>query len=77
MIGRSVVSLHPYEALLEGHDPIDHFTMGSLWRLRTVISYLPLSICLSILSILVNPHLGFTFRLYADLVCSRADEEGV
>jgi hypothetical protein len=38
-IGRPVVSLHSYEALPEGHDPSDRFTMGSLWCLRTVISY--------------------------------------
>jgi hypothetical protein len=33
-----------YEPLPQGHDPRDHFTMGSLWCLRTVISYLSLSI---------------------------------
>jgi hypothetical protein len=76
-IGHLVISLHLYEALPKGHDPSDHFTMGSLWCLRTVISYLSLSIFLSILSSLVNSHLGFTFRLYAGLVSSRADEEGI
>jgi hypothetical protein len=75
-IGRPVVSLHLYEALLEGQNPSVHFTMGSLWCLWMIISYLSLSICLSILSSLFNPHFGFTFRLYAGLVRSRADEEG-
>jgi hypothetical protein len=65
------------EPLPEGHDPRDCFTMGSLWCLRKVISYLSLSICLSISSSLFNPHLGFTFGLYADLVRPQSDEEGV
>jgi hypothetical protein len=76
-IGQPVVPLYAYEPLPEGHDLRDRFTMGSLWCLRTVISYLSLSIYLSILSCLVNPHLGFTFGLYADLVLPRPDEEGV
>jgi hypothetical protein len=76
-IGRPVVSLHSYEALPEGHDPRDRFTMGSLWCLRTVIYYFSLLICLSILSSLFNLHLGFTFCLYEGLVCSRADKDGV
>jgi hypothetical protein len=67
-IGRPVVPLYTYEPLLEGHDPHDHFTMDSLWCLRKVISYLSLSICLSISSSLSNRHLWFTFGLYADLV---------
>jgi hypothetical protein len=62
------------EPLPEGHDPRDCFTMGSLWCLRKVISYLSLSICLSISSSLFNPHLGFTFGLYADLVRPQSDE---
>jgi hypothetical protein len=41
-IGQPVISLQPYEDLPEGHDPADRFTMGSLWCLRTVISYLSL-----------------------------------
>jgi hypothetical protein len=61
----------------EGHDPRDHFTMGSVGCLRKVISYLSLSICLSISSSLFNRHLWFTFGLYADLVRPRPDEEGV
>jgi hypothetical protein len=36
-IGRPLVFLHPYEPLLEGHDPGDRFTMGSLWCLWMVI----------------------------------------
>jgi hypothetical protein len=51
--------------------------MGSLWCLQKVISYLSLSICLSISSSLFNRHLWFTFGLYADLVCPQLDEEGV
>jgi hypothetical protein len=77
VFGRPVVPVNAYEPLPEGHDPRDCFTMGSLWRLRKVISCLSLSICLSILSSLFNPHLGFTFGLYANLVCPRPDEGGV
>jgi hypothetical protein len=53
-IGRPVVPLYAYEPLPEGHDPRDRFTMGSLLCLRKVISYLSLSICLSISSSLFN-----------------------
>jgi hypothetical protein len=76
-IGRPFVPLYAYESLPKGHDPLDRFTMGSLWCLRTVISYLSLSICLSILSSWFNPHLGFTFGLYGDLIRPQLDEEGV
>jgi hypothetical protein len=76
VIGRPVVPLYSYELLPEGHDPRDRFTMGSLWCLRKVISYLFLSICLSISFSLLNRHFGFTFGLYADLVRPRLDEEG-
>jgi hypothetical protein len=51
--------------------------MGSLWCLWKVITYLSLSICLSILSSLFNRHLWFTFGLYTDLVRPRPHEEGV
>jgi hypothetical protein len=44
VIGQPVVPLYAYEPLLEGHDPRDHFPMGSLWGLWKVISYLSLSI---------------------------------
>jgi hypothetical protein len=67
-IGHPIVPLYAYEPLPEGHDPRDRFTMGSLWCLQKVISYLSLSNCLSILSSFFNRHLGFTFGLYADLV---------
>jgi hypothetical protein len=67
-IGRPVVPLYAYEPLPEGHDPRDRFTMGSLWCLRKILSYLSLSICLSISSSLFTRHLWFTFGLYADLV---------
>jgi hypothetical protein len=77
VIGQPVVPLYAYEPLPEGHDPRDRFTMGSLWCIRTVISYLSLSICLSILSSLFNPYLGFTFGFYACLVRTRPDEEGI
>jgi hypothetical protein len=77
VIGRQVVPLYAYEPLPKGHDPRARFTMGSLWCLRKVISYLSLSICLSISSSLFNRHLGFTFGLYADLVRPQLDEEGV
>jgi hypothetical protein len=70
-IGRPIVPLYAHEPLPEGHDPRDCFTMGSLWCLRKVISYLSLSICLSISSSLFNRHLWFTFGLYADLVRPR------
>jgi hypothetical protein len=70
-IGRPVVPLYMYEPLPEGHDPRDRFTMGSLWCLHDVISYLTLLVCLSILSSLSNQHLGFTFGLYAYLVRPR------
>jgi hypothetical protein len=76
-ISQPVVSLYAYEPLPEGHDPRDSFTMGSFWCLRKVITYLSLSICLSISSSLFNRHLWFTFGLYADLVRPRLDEEGV
>jgi hypothetical protein len=76
-IGRLVVTLYAFEPLPEGHDPRDRFTMGSLWCLRNIISYLSLSICLFISSSLFNRHLWFTFGLYADLVCPRPNEEGV
>jgi hypothetical protein len=56
-IGRLVVPLYACEPLPEGHDPCDRFTMGSLWCLQKVISYLSLSICLSISSSLLNRHL--------------------
>jgi hypothetical protein len=56
-IGRSVAPFYTYEPLPEGHDMRDRFTMGSLWCLRKVISYLLLSICLSISSSLLNRHL--------------------
>jgi hypothetical protein len=35
--------------------------MGLVWCHRMVISYISLSICLSILSSLFNPHLGLSF----------------
>jgi hypothetical protein len=76
-IGRPVVPLYVYKPLPEGHDPRDCFTMGSLWCLRKVITYLSLSICVSISSSLFNRHLWFTFGLYADIVRPRLDEEGV
>jgi hypothetical protein len=76
VIGQPVVPLYAYESLPEGHDPRDRFTIGSLWCLWKVISYLSLSICLSISSSLFNRHLWFTFGLYADLVRPRPDEEG-
>jgi hypothetical protein len=53
-IGQLVVALYAYEPLPEGHDPHNRFTMGSLWCLRKVISYLSLSIFFSISSILLN-----------------------
>jgi hypothetical protein len=71
------VPLYAYEPLPESHDPRDRFTMGSLWCLRKVITYLSLSICLSISSSLFNRHLWFIFGLYADLVHPRPDEEGI
>jgi hypothetical protein len=40
VIGWPVVALYAYDPLPEGHDPRDHFTMGSLWCLRKVITYL-------------------------------------
>jgi hypothetical protein len=63
IISRPVVSLQPYEALPEGLNPADRFTMDSLWCLRMVISYLSLSICLSIL------FAKFTFRVHISFVC--------
>jgi hypothetical protein len=79
VIGRLVIPLYAYEPLPKGHDPRDRFTMGSLWCLQKVISYLSLSISiyLSISSSLFNRSLGFTFGLYADLIRPRSDEEGV
>jgi hypothetical protein len=76
-IGQPIVPLYAYEPLTKGHDQCDRFTMGSLWCRRTVISYISLSIYLSILSSLFNPYLGFTFGLYVGLVRPRPDEEGV
>jgi hypothetical protein len=67
-IGWPVVPLYEYEPLPEGHDPRDRFTMGSLRCLWKVLSYLSLSICLSISSSLFYRHLWFTFGLYVDLV---------
>jgi hypothetical protein len=76
LVGQSSPSTHtrPCQRVTT---PRDCFTMGSVWCLRTVISYLLLWICLSILSSLFNTHLGFTFCLYADLTRSRPYEEGV
>jgi hypothetical protein len=71
-IGRPIVPLYAYEPLPGGHDPCDHFTMGSLWCLWTVISYLSLSICLSILSNLFNPHLVCMQASYAHDQTKRA-----
>jgi hypothetical protein len=60
-IGRPAKPLHAYEPLQKGHDPLDRFMMGLVWCHRMVISYLSLLICLSVLSSLFNPHLGFSF----------------
>jgi hypothetical protein len=76
-IGRPVIPLYAYEPLPEGHNLRDRFTMGSLWCLRKVISYISLSICLSISSSLFNRHLEFTFGLYANLVRPRPHKEDV
>jgi hypothetical protein len=60
-----------------GPRPTRPFHHGLVVVPSEVISYLSLSICLSIWSSLFNRHLWFTFGLYVDLVRPRPNEESV
>jgi hypothetical protein len=65
MIGRSVVSLHLYEALPEGHDPIDHFTIG-LIVVSADSNFLPFTFNLSLHFVYFGKS---TFRVHISFVC--------